>query len=71
MQENRNNENSNMLHNNASSREKNRRYLVSRGGGLAWLFWQVGGAVNAVVELGAAGSLGAYRKEVTEGEHNK
>ena len=50
---------------------RNRRYLVIKGGGLAWLLWQEGGVVNTVVELGAAGSLGVYRKEVTEGEHNK
>ena len=60
-----------MLHySNASSIEKNRRYLVIKGG-LAWLLWQVGGVVNSVVELGVAGSLGVYWKEVTEGEHNK
>ena len=59
-----------MLHySNSSSREKNRRYLVIKGG-LAWLLWQ-GGVVNTVVELGVAGSLGVYQKEVTEGEHNK
>ena len=61
---------SNMLHySNASSREKNRRYLVIKGG-LAWLLWQ-GRVVNTVVELGVVDSLGLYRKEVTEGEHNK
>ena len=60
-----------MLHySNASSIEKNRRYLVIKGG-LAWLLWQEGRVVNTVVELGVAGSLGVYRKEVTEGEHNK
>mgnify|MGYP005837322053 FL=1 len=61
-----------MLHySNASSIEKNRRYLVIKGGGgLAWLLWQ-GGVTNSVVELGVAGSLEVYRKEVTEGEHNK
>ena len=60
-----------MLHySNASSIEKNRRYLVIKGG-LAWLLWQEGGVVNSVVGLGVAGSLGVYRKEVTEGEHNK
>ena len=60
-----------MLHySNASSIEKNRRYLVIKWG-LAWLLWQEGGVVNSVVELGVAGSLGVYRKEVTEGEHNK
>ena len=59
-----------MLHySNASSIEKNRRYLVIKGG-LAWLLWQ-GGIVNTVVKLGVAGSLGVYQKEVTEGEHNK
>ena len=61
-----------MLHySNASSIEENRRYLVIKGGGLAWLLWQEGGVVNTVVELGVAGSLGVYRKEVTEREHNK
>ena len=60
-----------MLHySNASSIEKNRRYLVIKGG-LSWLLWQVGGVVNSVVELGVAGSLGVYRKAVTEREHNK
>ena len=43
-----------MLHySNASSREKNRRYLVIKGG-LAWLLWQ-GGVVNTVVVLGSSG----------------
>ena len=60
-----------MLHySNASSIEENRRYLVIKGG-LAWLLWQEGRVVNSVVELGVAGSLGVYRKEVTEREHNK
>ena len=59
-----------MLHySNASSIEKNRRYLVIKGG-LAWLLWQ-GGDVNSVVKPGVAGSLGVYRKEVMEEEHNK
>ena len=31
------------------------------------MLWQEGRVVNTVVELGAAGSLGVYRKEVTEG----
>ena len=48
---------------------RNRRYLVIKGG-LAWLLWQ-GGVVDTVVELGVAGSLGVYRREVTKGEHNK
>ena len=45
-----------MLHySNASSIEKNRRYLVIKGGGLAWLLWQEGGVVNTVVVLGSSG----------------
>ena len=58
---------SNMLHySNASSIEKNRRYLVIKGG-LAWLLWQVGGVVNSVVELDSSSvGLVAYRRE--EGE---
>ena len=60
-----------MLHySNASSTEK-RRYLVIKGGGLAWLLWQEGGVGVDVVELGVTSSPGVYRKEVTEGEHNK
>ena len=55
---------------NASSIEKSRRYLVIKGG-LTWLLWQERGVVNTVVELGVVGSLRVYRKEVTEGEHNK
>ena len=61
-----------MLHySNASSIEKNRRYLVIKGG-LAWLLWQERGVVNTVVVLGSSGvGLVIYWKEVTEGEHNK
>ena len=61
-------ESSNMLHySNASSIEKNRRDRVIRGGGLAWLLWQVGGVVNSVVELGRSSvGLVVYRRE--EGE---
>ena len=60
-------ESSNMLHySNASSIEKNRRYLVIKGG-LAWLLWQVGGVVNSIVELGSSSvGLVVYRRE--EGE---
>ena len=60
-------ESNNMLHySNASSIEKNRRYLVIKGG-LAWLLWQVGGVVNSVVELGSNSvGLVVYRRE--EGE---
>ena len=61
-----------MLHySNASRIEENRQYLMIKGGGLAWLLWQEGRVVNTVVELGVAGSLRVYRKEVTEREHNK
>ena len=49
-------ESSNMLHySNASSREKNMRYQVDQGGGLAWLLWQERGVVNTVVVLGSSG----------------
>ena len=56
-----------MLHySNASSIEKNRRYLVIKGG-LAWLLWQEGGVVNTVVDRGSSDvSLVVYRRE--EGE---
>ena len=59
-----------MLHySNASSIEKNRRYLVIKGGGLAWLLWQEGGVVNSVVELGSSSvGLVVYRRE--EGGRN-
>ena len=61
-----------MLHySNARSREKNRRYLVIKGG-LAWKLSREGGVVNTVVVLGSSGvGLGVYREGVTEGEHNK
>ena len=54
-----------MLHySNASSIEENRRYLVIKGGGLAWLLWQEGGVVNSVVELGSSSvGLVVYRRE--------
>ena len=57
-----------MLHySNASSIEKSGRYLVIKGGGLAWLLWQKRGVVNSVVELGSSSvSLVVYRRE--EGE---
>ena len=59
-----------MLHySNASSIEKNRRYLVIKGGGLAWLLWQERGVVNSVVELGSSSvGLVVYRRE--EGGRN-
>ena len=61
-----------MLHySNASSIEKNRRYLVIKGGGLAWLLWQEGFVVDVVDHRGTDIGLRVYRKEVTEGEHNK
>ena len=67
MHQDRISESSNILHySNASSIEKNRRYLVIKGG-LAWLLWQVGGVVNSVVELGSSSvGLIVYRRE--EGE---
>ena len=41
-------------------------------GGLAWLLWQEGGVIFGVVEHTDIGTgLRVYRKEVTEGEHNK
>ena len=53
-----------MLHySNASSIDDNRRYLVIKGGGLAWLLWQEGGVVNTVVELGVAGTLWSTGKK--------
>ena len=67
MHQNRINESSNMLHySNASSIEENRRYLVIKGGGLAWLLRQ-GGVVGDVVVLGGISvGLVVYRRE--EGE---
>ena len=51
---------------------RSRRYLVIKGGGACLVaLARERGVVNTVVELGVAGSLGVYRKEVTEGEHNK
>ena len=68
MHQNRINESSNMLHySNASSIEENRRYLVIKGGGLAWSLWQEGRVTNTVVELGVAGSLGGL-SERSNGE---
>ena len=69
MHQNRINESSNMLHySNASSIEKNRRYLVIKGGGLAWLLWQEREVVNSVVDRGTNSSISlvVYRRE--EGE---
>ena len=60
-----------MLHySNASSREKNRLYLVIKGG-LAWLLWQVG-VVNNVVDRGTNSgvSLVVYRREEVEETKN-
>ena len=61
-------ESSNTLrYSNARSIEENRRYLVIKGEGLAWLLWQEGGVVNTVVELGSSSvGLVVYRRE--EGE---
>ena len=56
-----------MLHySNASSIEKNRRYLVIKGG-LVWLLWQEEGVINTVVELDSSNvDLVVYQRE--EGE---
>ena len=61
-----------MLHySNASSIERNRRYLVIKGGGLAWLLGQ-GGVVNTVVDhRGYRQWPRGLPEKVTEGEHNK
>ena len=57
-----------MLHySNASSIEENRRYLVIKGGGLAWLLRQEGGVVDVVDHRGTGSGLRVYRKEVTDG----
>ena len=61
-------ESSNMLHySNASSIEENRRYLVIKGGGLAWLLRQEGGVVGEVVDRRGisivTGSTGEKRGE--------
>ena len=64
MHQDRISENSNMLHySNASSIEKNRRYLVIKGGGLAWLLWQVGGVFNFIVELGINNVTGSTEEK--------
>ena len=56
-----------MLHySNASSREKNRRYLVIKGG-LAWLLWQVGVVIN-VVGWGTSSGIGLVVYQREEGE---
>ena len=56
-----------MLHySNASSREKNRQYLVVKRGH-AWLLWQEGGVINTVVVLGSS-SVGLV---VYQGEEGK
>ena len=53
-----------MLHySNASNIEKSWRYLVIKGGGLAWLLWQERGVVNTVVELGRQHRHGVSRRE--------
>ena len=60
-----------MLHySNASSTEKNRRYLVIRGG-LPGYLAREGFVVDVVDHRGTGSGLGVYRKEVTEGGHNK
>ena len=65
-------ESNNMLHySNATSREKNRRYMVMKGG-LAWLLCRQKRTLEGeVVDHWFNRGLGVYRKEVTDGEHNK
>ena len=59
-----------LYYSNASSIEKNRRYLVIKGGAcLVALARRV--IFNVVEHTDIDSSLGVYRKEVTEGEHNK
>ena len=61
-----------MLHySNASSIEKNRRYLVIKGGACLVALGREGFVVDVVDHRGTGSGLGVYRKEVTEGEHNK
>ena len=65
-------ETSNMLHYfNASSREKEWAIYGDQGGGLAWLLWQEGSVVDVVDHRGTSSGPRAFRKEVTEGGHNK
>ena len=60
MHQNRINESSNMLHySNASSIEENRRYLVIKGRGLAWLLRQGGVVGDVVVHRGISIVTGA------------
>ena len=40
-------------------------------GGLAWLLWQGGVIFDVVEDTNIGSGLGVYRKEVTQGEHNK
>ena len=61
-----------MLHySNASSIEKNRRYLVIKGGGMPGCSGKEGVVVDVVDHRGIGSGLGVYWKEVTEGEYNK
>ena len=61
-----------MLHySNASSIEKNRRYLVIKGGACLVALSREGFIVDVVDHWGTDRGLGVYYKEVTEGEHNK
>ena len=64
-------ESSNMLHySNASSIEESRRYLVIKGGACMVALARERGCQHRS-RTGVPVSLGVYRKEVTEGEHNK
>ena len=58
-----------MLHySNASSIEKNRRYLVIRGGGLAWLLRQEGGVIGDVVDHRGISNVTGSTEEKRGGE---
>ena len=70
MHQDRINDSSNMLHySNASSIEKNRRYLVIKGG-LAWLLRQ-GGVVGDVVVLGGISPVSGSTGEEEGGRNSK
>ena len=57
-----------MLHySNASSIEKNRQYLVIKGG-LAWLLWQEGRVMNSVVDRGTSSGVSHVVYQREEGE---
>ena len=71
MHQDRISESSNMLHySNASSIEKNRRYLVIKGG-LAWLLRQEGGVIGDVVDHRGISIVTGSTEEKRGGENSK